>query len=474
MNPDGLITLLFGNVAGRVARNSNGRLTFNYDDAWRESEDVATTPRPLSLSMPLAAAEHGHRRIEAYLWGLLPDSAPILEQWARRFHVSPRSPFALIAHVGEDCAGAVQFVRAERLEEVRGSGPGKVEWLDDAGVAARLRALREDPSAWRVQKDTGQFSLAGAQPKTALLFHDGRWGVPQGRMPTTHILKPPSRDFDGHVENEHFCLTLARGLGLPAATSEVRRFEKELAIVVERYDRISTATMASAAAAESAALAARTMGTPDVARRAAEAAARAISLAALARSQPILRLHQEDVCQALGILPSARYQSEGGPGPASIVELLRTYSSRPTEDVSTFIDALALNWLIAGTDGHAKNFSLLHGGGGRVRLAPLYDLASALPYKNLDQERLKLAMKIGDKYRLRHIARHDWERLADQLAIPEEEVVMRVASMASRMPDAVQDARKQMANEGLEHPILARLAASLVQRAKQCSQALAP
>src|SRR5207247_751940 len=131
-------------------------------------------------------------------------------------------------------------VLPERVDALRGSGPLEVAWLEERDVAARLRALREDQGAWRSPRDTGQFSLAGAQPKTALLFRGGRFGVPSGRTPTTHILKPPLRDFPGHVENEHLCLTLARGLGLPTARSEVRRFGDEVAIVVTRYDRAET------------------------------------------------------------------------------------------------------------------------------------------------------------------------------------------------------------------------------------------
>jgi serine/threonine-protein kinase HipA len=183
-----LITLLNGREIGRVRRQKGGRLSFTYDDGWRNARGAY----PLSISMPMAAAEHGHAAVEAYLWGLLPDNEVILGRWAQRFHVSARNAFALIAEVGEDCAGAVQFVKPERLEACLNAGNEIVEWLDGHDVAERLRQLRADSSAWRMPRDTGQFSLAGAQPKTALLFEDGRWGVPSGRTPTTHILCFPS------------------------------------------------------------------------------------------------------------------------------------------------------------------------------------------------------------------------------------------------------------------------------------------
>ncbi len=184
--------------------------------------------------MPLALAEHGNTKIDPFLWGLLPDNQIVLDRWGQKFHVSGRNAFGLIGAVGEDCAGSIQFARPGRVETLLGQGSPEIEWLDEAAVAERLRLLRADPSAGREAKDTGQFSLAGAQPKTPLLFENGRWGVPSGRVPTSHILKPPTGEFDGHAENEHFSLELARALGLPAADSKVLRFEDEIAIAVKR------------------------------------------------------------------------------------------------------------------------------------------------------------------------------------------------------------------------------------------------
>lgn len=297
-----LVVLLSGRPSGRVVQDARGRLTFTYDEAWRETRGAY----PLSLSMPLAALEHPHDKIDAFIWGLLPDNELVLGQWAKKFQVSARNAFALIANVGEDCADAVQFVRPERLDTILSGDEAEVAWLDEAEIALRLRQLRDDHSAWRRPGDSGQFSLAGAQPKTALLFHDDRWGIPSGRTPTTHILKPPTANFDGHAENEHFCLSLARSLGLPAATSIVTRFEDEVAFVVERYDRQST-------------------------------------------ERGILRIHQEDMCQAIGVLPTRKYENEGGPGVARIVEILRQSSTAPRDDVATFLNAIAFNWIIGGT-----------------------------------------------------------------------------------------------------------------------------
>jgi len=153
-----LTAILDGREVGRVTRDKRARLSFTYNEEWRGAQNA----HPLSISMPLALAQHGHARIDPFLWGLLPDNQMVLDQWARKFHVSARNAFSLISAVGEDCAGAIQFVRPERMDAVLRGAPSAIEWLNEAGIAQRLRALREDHSAWRIARDTGQFSLAGA------------------------------------------------------------------------------------------------------------------------------------------------------------------------------------------------------------------------------------------------------------------------------------------------------------------------
>ncbi len=418
-----LVALTKGQRMGEVRRNQRGRLSFVYDEPWRQRRNAY----PLSLSMPLAAAEHGHDVIEAFLWGLLPDNDRVLDRWARRFQVSARNAFALLSHVGEDCAGAVQFVSPERIDALTNKEPEPVVWLSEGEVAERLRTLREDHAAWRAPRDTGQFSLAGAQPKTAFLHENGRWGIPSGRTPTTHILKPPTGEFDGHAENEHFCLKLARRLGLPTASTQVMRFGNEVAIVIERYDR----------------------------RR---------------QDGEIHRVHQEDMCQALAVPPIRKYENEGGPGAVEIVDLLRAASSARVDDVATFVDALVFNWLIAGTDAHAKNYSVLIGAGGRARLAPLYDIASALPYDDMDQRALKLAMRVGGEYRLRDISVRDWRRLADRLRLPADGVLSRIEDLAAQLLEAAAAVREEIAREGLTHDVIDRLTERTVIRAVECAR----
>ena len=386
---------------------------------------------PLSLSMPLSVDRYENSKIEPWLRGLLPDNPYILDSWGKRFHVSPRNAFALLAEIGEDCAGAVQLIRPDQLDDIlKGSDDDlHVDWLTESDIAGRLRALQENPAAWRSARDTGQFTLAGAQPKTALFSNGKHWGVPYGSTPTTHILKPPVAGLDGHVVNEHLCLVLAHALGLPTARSEVHKYEDQVALFVKRYDR-TFQTFSS-----------------------------------------IQRLHQEDLCQARGLSPAHKYQNEGGPGCAEISETIWAHSKEPLEDVRTFARATLLNWIIAGIDAHAKNFSMLIGAGGQARLAPLYDIASELPYDS-DFEKLKLANKIGGKYRLRDISARHWIRFARDISLPPEEVLNMGKTLAGNLPEVFSEIVSRERAGGFDHPIMTRMSDRLGARSRQCTGTL--
>ena len=414
-----LLVLMNGVEAGRLDYE-RGRISLTYEGAWRERRGAI----PISLSMPMTAAAHTGAKVGAFIWGLLPDNEQIIQEWARRFHVSARQPFGLIGAVGEDCAGAVQFVVPDRVGAVLSGELDGVEWLSTAQIAERLAGLRTNRGAWRRVGDGGQFSLAGAQPKIALIQQNGQWGIPTGRVPTTHILKPPSADLEAQVENEHFCLSVLGRLGLPFAQSHVQSFDGEIAIVVERYDRLVTET-------------------------------------------GVVRIHQEDFCQALGVMPDRKYQNEGGPGLRDIISLIREVSESPQEDVQTLIDATIFNWIVGGSDAHAKNFSLLLSAGGRARLAPIYDVARVLPYAPQVQfQDVKLAMKIGGEYRLSEINMRHWSRFAEENRIDVDQVRERISLIADQLPDVSSDVRDQIARDGAGHAINDKLAAICSDRAK--------
>ncbi|MDZ4826178.1 MAG: type II toxin-antitoxin system HipA family toxin [Actinomycetota bacterium] len=417
---DVLVVLIGTSVAGTLSRGSDGRLRFEYDDDYRAQPNAT----PISVSMPIEIRSHSDRVVTPWLWGLLPDNDAVLARWARQFHVSLSSPFAMLATpVGEDCAGAVRFVAADDVERVV-ARPGSVAWLTADDVAARLRELRADNTAWLGSTFAGQFSLAGAQAKTALLYEDGRWGVPSGAAATTHILKPAIVGFDDHDLNEHLCLDAARRAGLVVARTRVETFGDLSAVVVDRYDR------------------ARIRG-------------------------KLNRVHQEDLCQALGRHPSEKYQAQGGPSATDIVDLIRRLMPPRIADESIlrFVDALAWNWLIAGTDAHAKNYSLLLAGD-EIRLAPLYDVASALPYR-IAEQKLHLAMELGGEYRLRAHTANTWKRVAKELRLETDALIERVRHLASVLPDVFSEAIASPDIAGLASELPIRLLDAVAIRAQK-------
>jgi len=431
-----ILHVLLNTIEVGVVERRGARLKFIYKQSWREDADAY----PISLSMPLAASEHKHSVIEPFIWGLLPDNERTLDRWAKQFQISARNPFALIAAVGEDSPGAIQFIKPEKLEELISDKVPSIDWLTEEQIARRLQSTLDDASSGRTAADNGQFSLAGAQPKTALLRYGKKWGIPSGRLGTNTILKPPSKDFDGHAENEHFCLRLANILELKAATSEVLHFEGQAVIVVQRYDRITRNDEGG--------------------------------------NLEIARIHQEDMCQALGVGPDKKYQNEGGPSAVDIIRLINDSISQQqplragqhldsgmVSDMWRFIDALIYNWIIGGTDAHAKNYSFLIGSENYVRLAPLYDIASAYGYPNIAPQRMKLAMKVARKYKVEDIVLHHWIEWAREAKVNPDILVERIKSLAQKIPEAAILIKDEMAAGGLNHPIISNSADTLSTRA---------
>jgi serine/threonine-protein kinase HipA len=382
--PDQLIVLLQGRMAGELQRHSrSSSYDFVYDDRWRDDRAAL----PLSLSMPLAGRSYRGDVVTYYLRALLPDSEARLNAIAFQFGVSPDDPFALLAYTGEDCAGAVQLVRPDRLDEVVGAGPGTVNWLSEADVAEALRELSDGTSTGPHAVATGQFSLPGALPKIALTLDPrrNRWGVPSGRAASTHILKPPIRGLKFHNENELLCLELARLSGNRAADAFILRIQDQTAIAVRRFDRER-------------------------------------------RGATIVRLHQEDLSQALGVNPRLKYASEGAPGIIDGVRLLRDYAT--PDEVYAFIRGVAFNWIIGGTDAHPRNYSVLIQGGGTVLLAPLYDLASGLllPTK-IPVDQLPFAMTIAGASTIGAISWAEWAEQARLLKLNRARVIEEIDTL---------------------------------------------
>lgn len=408
-----LKVLLTDKEVGEVTQRANGGYRFEYDPEWQRN------PRhiPLSRSMPLQQQRHGVRPIMNFMWGLLPDNERILDEWAKRFRVSARNPFALLSAVGEDCPGAVQLVPPDAELQGRES----VMRLTRKELEARMIALRDNPGAGRLAEDAGQFSLAGAQAKTALYRIKNSWAVPQGRTPTTHIFKPETGRIRHIASNEHFCLELARRLDLPAAISKVEVIGGVPVIIIERYDRIR-------------------------------------------RVRGVFRVHQEDMCQALGVNPFRKYQQEGGPTIKHVMTLLLD-SANPAIDRDRFMRAQALNFVIAGTDAHARNYSIVYAPGGAFRLAPLYDVISDLPYGG-DRPESSLAMAIDGRRILREILPRHWQAMAQDTNFDSDRALAHVRDIIARAPDEAAALLARLREQGLTNETLDRLARELAVRCK--------
>ncbi|WP_175849866.1 type II toxin-antitoxin system HipA family toxin [Burkholderia cepacia] len=386
---------------------ARGDMELLYDADWKQS----AVGRPLSLSLPFGVGEAPLRgeRVNHFFDNLLPDSDAIRRRLAARFGTATTEPFDLLAALGRDCIGAVQLLG----EDDAPTGLNRIDGtpLSDDDVA---RVLDQASGVATAGGDDDDFrlSLAGAQEKTALLFHDGRWMRPHGATPTTHILKLPlglvgnkRADLTASVENEWLCLAILRAYGLSVAQAEILRFGAHKVLSVARFDR------------------------------------------ALHRDGGwLLRLPQEDFCQALGVPPHLKYESHGGPGVPDLAGLLRR-SETSREDLDTLFAALIVFWMLAAPDGHAKNFSLRLLAGGRFRLTPLYDVMSIWPVEGdganqWSWHKAKLAMAVHGKrkhYAMRDITRRHFSAMAEHCLLGDiaTPIVERLVAMTPHVIESV-------------------------------------
>lgn len=404
---------LHGSVAGALERRSQGRLRFAYDESW-----VDAGGPPLSLSLPVRPEAFGHEECAPFFEGLLPEG-DFLKAIARTLHVSASNPFQLLTELGGECAGAISVAPSGGPEP--GQDPRPPRWLTEEELAALLGELPQRPLIAAIDEveDGGGFrlSLAGAQDKVGVLTEGEKIGLSHGKPPTTGILKPPIPRVDESVANEAFCMRLAAHADLDVAVSTPRLADSQEYLLVQRYDR--------------------SRGSSDG------------------------RLHQEDFCQALGLVPAVKYEREGGPTVADCAELIRRNCRAPARDLTAFLDALLFSFVIANHDAHAKNYSLLLDGPGSIRLAPLYDLISTAVYPGTDR---KLAMRYGGENRPAYLRGRHLDRLARDLGVKPALVRRRAISMRERLEAAAEEARGSLPAEFQDRPVVDKVIRELGER----------
>ena len=309
--------------------------------------------------------------------GVLPEGRS-RELISRILGVSETNDFALLERIGGECAGAVRLLPEGTPH---GANDEQTRVLDDEEFAGTLRELRRRPL---LAGSRGlRLSLAGAQDKLPVRIVDGKVALPLGSTASTHIIKPASLDFDGLVFNEAFCLALAQAVGLLTPEFSVGRVDGIDYLVVERFDRAI-------------------------------------------EGEHVVRIHQEDFCQALGIPLERKYQAEGGPTLGRCFELLRSVSAAPVLDLGALLDAVIFNLAIGNNDAHGKNFALLHRIDGTTRLAPFYDLVSTVSYPELARE---MAMRLGGQRIADRVAPNDLRRLSKEAGLGAPLVVRRTVEL---------------------------------------------
>lgn len=392
-------------LVGQLCREPSGAIEFQYNAEWLSWPHTL----PVSLSLPLREDAYIGAPVSAVFENLLPDNDTIRNRIAARARAEGTDAYSLLSAIGHDCVGALQFLRAD-------IDPGPAGVVDgvpvsDKEIADILANLATTPLGISEDEDF-RISIAGVQEKTALLYWQKRWYKPRSTAATTHILKPSigrlpnGIDLTHSVENEYLCLKLLESFCLPAAKAEMGQFGERRVLIVERFDRLWT------------------------------------------EDGRLLRLPQEDCCQALSVPPTLKYESDGGPGIERILKLLRD-GDNPVEDQRNLMKTMVVFWLLGATDGHAKNFSIFLSPGGRYRMTPLYDVISAQPSVNTDEIRpnqFRLAMAVGNTrhYRINTIAPRHFIETAQRAGIGEPIVASIFEELRETAMNAVRNTVAQL------------------------------
>ncbi|GGI76953.1 type II toxin-antitoxin system HipA family toxin [Legionella impletisoli] len=357
MKENKLSIRLHGQPIGILEQNDLGQILFSYQN---------DSTNPISIGMPIREEPYKGQQVEAFFGGLLPESEEARKLIGKYYHVSPYNSYALLKAIGYDCAGAISCHGIDEPVLTQSSFVLKGKFLSNECLYEHIKQLPKKPLF--IDVEGVRLSLAGVQDKAAVCLIDNQITLPEGSCPTTHILKPTPTQFEELGVNEYFCMRLAKHVGLPVADVSLHKLKDIQFLLVERYDRHIS-------------------------------------------NNQVTRIHQEDFCQALGVLTSRKYQNEGGPGFKDLFELLNQ-TAIPAIDRNHLARAIVFNALIGNMDAHGKNFSLLHHSSGAIKLAPFYDLVCTRVYEGLTA---RMAMKIGSKYNSDEVLPRHWEQLCESI-----------------------------------------------------------
>jgi serine/threonine-protein kinase HipA len=357
MKKDQLSVRLHGIPVGILKQTPTGKMQFTYDISAKQE---------ISIGMPLRDEPYSEVYSEAYFGGLLPESEAAKKIIGKRYSISHNNNFALLKAIGYDCAGAISFHSIDAPIVLEDSIPLAAKIISEDKLYQHIKELPQKPLFMDV--DGLRLSLAGVQDKAAVCVIDNQIALAEHGCPTTHILKPSAQHVEGMAENEYFCLSIAKKIGLPVPDIALRKIKDISFLLIERYDR-------------------------------------------RIENMHVKRIHQEDFCQALGKLSSKKYENEGGPSFKDCFELLKS-TAQPAVDRNLLASALVFNYLIGNMDAHGKNFSLLHHTQTNITLAPFYDMLCTKVYPGLTS---KMAMKIGSKYAVNLLLPRHWEALCKNI-----------------------------------------------------------
>lgn len=348
---------LYGKHIGILEQERTGKMVFSYD---------ASADQAISLGMPIREESYDNQHCESFFGGLLPESEATKKAIGKQFGISYDNSFALLKAIGYDCAGAISFHKISEAIQAQQSFPLEGRIISEKELYTHIKELPKKPLFLGL--DGLRLSLAGVQDKAAVCIVDGKVALPMHGCPTTHILKPNLSGFEGVVENEYLCLKIAAQIGLTVPLVEIRQINDISYLLIERYDR-------------------------------------------QIQNNCVTRIHQEDFCQALGVVSTKKYQNEGGPNFSQCFGLLRK-TTQPAINLNMLVAGVVFNFLIGNMDAHGKNFSLLHKTATQISLAPFYDLICTQCYTQLSS---KMAMKIGSKYQAAQVLPRHWEQFCENI-----------------------------------------------------------